>query len=506
VVAGHVEDVTGRQEVVEELRRQEARLRAILDGHPHAALVVRAGRVFFASARARALLGRKDPGLEGALLLEIVHPGDHGAMISLVRGEGGSGERAIRLLGPGGVVETRISASPIFLDGEPAVLLAIRVPRSEAPAEAIPGPGDVSLCRSLAGEILGRWLGPYRVLERIAVGGMAEVYLAEDPRVERQVALKILSPDLARDPRQVERFAREARALAAVQHPNVLTLYEAGERNGRYYLATELVAGETLRSRTAHRRLAVAEVADLGLKLASALAAVHRAGLVHQDVKPENVMIRTDGQVKLLDFGIARRVGEPAAEPSLGSWPDAPTTDTLPDLVLGTPEYMSPEQVEGAPVDGRADLFSLGALLYEVATGRVPFRGFSPREVAEAVVACEPIHPSCFAPDLPPGLARVLLRALRKNPEERYASAEALAADLSGVLGALPAAPPLEDEAPPLAPPRSPPGAPTAASRPALLRARRPPPLPPAARRASPPLPLAASRRRRLAQIEAAGK
>ena len=271
----------------------------------------------------------------------------------------------------------------------------------------------------------GRELGPYRLVREIGAGGMGVVYEAEDTRLRRRVAIKLLPPEYGRDPGAKERFLREARAASALDDANICTVHDIGESQGRLYLVMAYYEGETLRERLRRGRLPAAEARQVAVQVARALARAHDAGIVHRDVKPANVMLTRRGEVKVLDFGIAKMRGDAAL--------------TLTGRCLGTPAYMSPEQVRGEPVDARADLWALGALLYEMLSGRRPFAGENEQAVFHGILNREPDPLDRVCPEAPAGLVRVAARALSKDPARRYQSAGELLADLEP--GGAPAAP-----------------------------------------------------------------
>ena len=274
---------------------------------------------------------------------------------------------------------------------------------------------------------IGERVGSFRVLEILGAGGMGEVYLAEDERLGRRVALKLLPTELIADSEQVRRFRREARVLSALDHPGILTVYELVEEGGLTCLATERVEGETLRERLAHGPLPWTEAVEIARQVADALAAAHEAGVVHCDVKPENVMVRRDGRVKVLDFGIARliRRGDDLASLSAGGG-----EHTGSGLVLGTPAYLSPEQIRGLELDGRSDLFSLGVMLFELLTGGRPFAEGSIAQTISAILERPAPSPAERGIVLPAGLEAILQRLLRKEREQRYLGARELVHDL----------------------------------------------------------------------------
>ena len=273
----------------------------------------------------------------------------------------------------------------------------------------------------------GTALGGYRIVAPIGAGGMGEVFLAQDTRLERNVALKILPRAFAADAERLGRFVREAKSASALNHPNILTIHEIGESQGFHYLATELIVGETLRARIGRGVLPVADALEVAAQVAGALAAAHDAGIVHRDVKPENVMIRADGLVKVLDFGLAKWSETQAVDPY------GPTLDrshTHPGVVLGTVAYMSPEQSRGKTVDARTDLWSLGIVLYEMLSGRQPFTGESSTDVLANILHREPPRLALEGEELAPEIGAILGKALAKERFERYATSRALLADL----------------------------------------------------------------------------
>lgn len=270
-------------------------------------------------------------------------------------------------------------------------------------------------------------IGPYRVLGRIGSGGMAEVYRVVDERLGREVALKMLLPELAGDAEFVERFRREARAASVLEHPNICRLYDIGEWRGRPYLTMELLEGQTLRERLHGRPLEISELLHIGAEIADALGAAHARGFVHRDIKPGNIFLTRSGQTKILDFGLAKRT---KAARKLA--PDEITL-TNPRTVPGTPSYMSPEQILGEDADIRTDTYTLGVVLYEMATGRVPFEGEGATNVFRKILSGIALPPSRLRPDLPAELDRIITRALEKDRDLRYQSALDLRAELRRV-------------------------------------------------------------------------
>jgi serine/threonine-protein kinase len=286
-----------------------------------------------------------------------------------------------------------------------------------------------TLAEEPPGSQIGRTLGPYQVLSWLGAGGMGEVYLAQDIRLQRRVALKLLPRAFTADPERVRRFELEARAASALNHPNIVTIHDIGQVEGTHFIATEHIAGETLRKRITRAGMTLAEALDVAAQIASALAAAHEEGLVHRDVKPENVMLRRDGYVKVLDFGLAKLV-ERAGEretwvPSHGR--------TAPGMVIGTVAYMSPEQARGDEVDARSDVFSLGVVLYEMVAGRTPFAGSSSAEILAGILEREPPPLARYSEDVPAELERIVAKALRKNRDERYQVVKDLYLDLKSL-------------------------------------------------------------------------
>jgi len=267
----------------------------------------------------------------------------------------------------------------------------------------------------------GARLGPYEILAPIAAGGMGEVYRARDGRLERDVAVKVLPERLATDEEARARFENEARAVAALSHPNILSIHDFGVEGGVAYSVTELLEGETLRRRLDRARLSIATAVELALPIAAALGAAHEKGIVHRDVKPENVFVTRDGRVKVLDFGVAKREAEAAGAPA------STTADTASGYLVGTVGYMSPEQIRGEPVDPRSDLFSFGCVLYEMVTGSRAFRKATPADTLAAVLNEDPPAIDLRESGCPPDLARLIDRCLRKERDSRFQSARDLA-------------------------------------------------------------------------------
>lgn len=273
--------------------------------------------------------------------------------------------------------------------------------------------------------VLERWIGSYRLLESLGAGGMGEVYRAADSRLNRQVALKILSPEHARRPHSLERFRREARAVAALNHPNIVTIHSVEEEQGVHFLTMELVQGTTLNSLISPEGLPLSRLLEIAVPLAEALEAAHERGIVHRDLKPANIMVSDAGRVKILDFGIAKSDSDGGATLVDGAMVlDGTLTEA--GLVIGTPSYMSPEQGLGNEVDHRTDLFSFGVLLYEMATGERPFVGNSAAETIAAILRDDPPKPSSLNPRLPKALDDLIASCLEKDVSRRVQSAREL--------------------------------------------------------------------------------
>jgi eukaryotic-like serine/threonine-protein kinase len=292
----------------------------------------------------------------------------------------------------------------------------------------------------------GTRFGPYEILDRLGAGGMGEVYRARDERLKRDVAIKVLPASFSKDPDRLRRFENEAQAAGGLNHPGITAVYDVGTHDGEPYIVTELLEGETLRDRLASGALVSRKALDYAAQMARGLAAAHEKGIVHRDLKPENVFVTRDGRIKILDFGLAKLKESDLPEDSRTHLPTE-TKGTEPGVVLGTMGYMSPEQVRGKPADRRSDIFSFGAILYEMLSGQRAFRGETAADTITAILTKEPPDLSQTNRDLPPGLERIVRHCLEKNPEERFESARDLAFDLealsgvSGTAGALPAVP-----------------------------------------------------------------
>ncbi|HKC85877.1 MAG TPA: serine/threonine-protein kinase, partial [Blastocatellia bacterium] len=302
----------------------------------------------------------------------------------------------------------------------------------------------------------------YQIISLIGSGGMGEIYLAQDARLNRKVAIKLLPERYTQDPERLRRFEQEAQAASALNHPNIITIFEIGEAEGRHFIATEYIEGATLRRRMAGAKLVVGEALDIASQVVSALTAAHAAGIVHRDIKPENIMIRPDGYVKILDFGLAKLTERPSASISTGAYqmpadesevptaadlilddserpetedpfatiPPGVANETVPGVVMGTARYMSPEQARGLRVDMRTDIFSFGIVLYEMIARRAPFTGATSRQIIDSILKADPPPLSHFQPDVPEVLEWIVAKALVKDREERYQTAKEMLNDL----------------------------------------------------------------------------
>ena len=269
----------------------------------------------------------------------------------------------------------------------------------------------------------------YRIIRELGKGGMGEVYLAEDTRLDRKAALKILPAEFAADANRMARFVQEAKSASALNHPGIITIYEIGDVDGLQFIASEFIEGETLRGHMLRGRMSLRETLEVAVQIAGALAAAHGAGIVHRDIKPENVMLRPDGYIKVLDFGLAK----PSEQETPTTNTQAPTlarAKTEPGMLLGTLSYMSPEQARGKPVDARTDIFSFGILLYEMVTGRAPFEGETTSDIIASILKTDPPPLVFHSPDAPAELERIVTKAIAKRPEERYQTTQDLLIDL----------------------------------------------------------------------------
>ncbi len=296
-------------------------------------------------------------------------------------------------------------------------------PPSDLAAELF---GDKRETRNFVNEKIGH----YKVERFLGRGGMGEVYLAADDRLQRRVALKVLTRSVVGDAERLMRFECEAQAVSALNHPNILTVHEFGESDGIHFIASEFVEGETLRQKLLAGRLDLADALDFAIQVASALSTAHEAGITHRDIKPENIMVRRDGYIKVLDFGLVKLLQD---EDAADAGPEDPTRALLrtePGVVMGTDAYMSPEQARGIGVDARTDIWGLGVVLYEMLAGQRPFLGETRADVIVAVLSAEPIPASRLRPDMPPELGWIVTKALSKDIEGRYQTSKEIRADL----------------------------------------------------------------------------
>jgi len=283
----------------------------------------------------------------------------------------------------------------------------------------------------------GDEISHYRIVEPIGAGGMGEVFLAEDKKLRRQVALKLLPRSMVADRERLRRFQREALAVSALNHPNILTIFEFDSTEGKHFLASEFVNGETLRARLKRERPQIADALEIATQIASALQAAHKAGVIHRDIKPENVMIREDGIVKVLDFGLAKMTTESTV--SLES-----RTQFLsnPGMLMGTASYMSPEQLRIQQIDKRSDIFSFGVVLYEMLSGKQPFTGDTNTDVIAAIIQREPETLFLRGSGLPPEIETLVNKCLEKERTDRYQTADELLTDLKSLRKQIEAEPP----------------------------------------------------------------
>src|SRR5262245_11107990 len=285
----------------------------------------------------------------------------------------------------------------------------------------------------------GTKLGRYEIRSKIGEGGMGEVYLAHDTQLDRQIAIKLLPTEIARDQQRLHRFLQEARAAAALSHPNIAHIYEIGEADGAHFIAMEYVEGTTLDKKIGGRPLPLSESLDIAIQIADALDEAHGKGITHRDIKSSNIMITPRGRVKVLDFGLAK-VPQTATPEEISDSQLATRVKTSPGVVMGTVNYMSPEQASGKEVDARTDIWSVGVVLYEMVTGRVPFEGSTPSHIIVAILEKEPVPLSAHVQNVPEALDWIVTETLTKEREERTQTARELMKKLQRVKQRLDAA------------------------------------------------------------------
>jgi serine/threonine protein kinase len=347
------------------------------------------------------------------------------------------GERAAYLTEACGGDQELLSEVERLLAGHERAGNFLNIPAVEAASEFFVKDQVRSPASPLASSLIGRQIGHYRINLLLGKGGMGEVYLARDLQLDRNIAIKFLPAEFTWDQSRVQRFEREARAASALNHPNIITIHEIGQADGLHFIATEFIDGQTLRQRIEEGEPKLLEALEIAAQATNALSAAHAAGIIHRDIKPENIMLRLDGYVKVLDFGLAklieRRPGESGGKDSFSEYSTAIHSVTSPGTILGTVSYMSPEQARGLRVDARSDLWSLGVVLYEMLSGRPPFQGDSQTDVLVSILEREPKSLKDSLPGAPSDLDKIVRKALAKDLNARYQTARELRADLEAL-------------------------------------------------------------------------
>ncbi len=324
-------------------------------------------------------------------------------------------------------------------DSNPELVFAVEslIAAHERPDSLIDSPAYEAAAEMIANEppalVVGQVVGHYRIIAPLGKGGMGEVYLANDTQLDRKVALKLLPTGLTGNKDRLRRFIQEAKTASSLNHPNIITIHEIGLTDGAHFIATEFIDGKTLKRHMARARMKLPDILEVSIQAASALQAAHAAGIIHRDIKPENIMLRPDGYVKVLDFGLAKLTEKTR---QFGSAPVDSEIDTMvgaqtqPGTIVGTVHYMSPEQARGQVLDARTDVFSLGVVMYEMAAGRMAFAGATGVDTLVAILEKDPLPIDQHAPEVPSEFQRIINKALRKDREERYQTIKDLLIDL----------------------------------------------------------------------------